>query len=90
MSRIRLKNIKDERAWFVYVVRCADGSLYTGITTDLAARLLKHNSGAGAKYTRGRTPVELVWSRKMKNGTEARKLEAQMKQRTKTEKENTL
>lgn len=75
------------RPWFVYVVRCADGSLYTGITTDLAKRVAAHNGGTGAKYTRGRSPIELVWSRKMKTGTEARKLEAAIKKRTRAEKE---
>ena len=48
--------------WHVYVLRCADGSLYTGITTDLARRLAAHNAGKGAKYTRARLPVALVWS----------------------------
>lgn len=47
--------------WHVYIVRCADGTLYTGATTDPAARVNKHNSGSGAKYTRSRTPVELVY-----------------------------
>lgn len=47
--------------WIVYVARCHDGSLYTGITTDLASRLAAHNAGRGAKYTRGRRPVELVY-----------------------------
>ncbi|MBO9542083.1 GIY-YIG nuclease family protein [bacterium] len=45
---------------FVYLVRCADGTLYTGYTTDVARRLAVHNSGKGAKYTRSRLPVELV------------------------------
>jgi predicted GIY-YIG superfamily endonuclease len=47
-------------AWFVYLVRCRDGSLYTGTTTDPAARLRAHNTGRGARYTRGRRPVALV------------------------------
>lgn len=46
--------------WFVYLVRCHDGSLYTGTTTDPATRLRAHNSGRGAKYTRARRPVTLV------------------------------
>jgi putative endonuclease len=47
--------------WFVYLLRCADGSLYTGITTDPDRRLREHNTGrAGARYTRARRPVELV------------------------------
>jgi len=46
--------------WNVYMVRCADGSLYTGIARDVAARVATHNRGAGARYTRGRGPVRLV------------------------------
>ncbi|HTK04413.1 MAG TPA: GIY-YIG nuclease family protein [Candidatus Eisenbacteria bacterium] len=47
--------------WHVYLVRCADGTLYTGITTDLKRRVAVHNAGKGAKYTRARLPVKLVW-----------------------------
>jgi putative endonuclease len=47
-------------AWFVYVVRCADHSLYTGVTTDPDKRVGEHNDGHGARYTRSRLPVELV------------------------------
>lgn len=47
--------------WYVYMVECADGTLYTGISTDVSARLAAHNAGRGAKYTRGRTPVRLVY-----------------------------
>ncbi len=46
--------------WFVYVVRCGDGSLYTGITKDVSARVAAHDAGRGARYTRGRGPVSLV------------------------------
>ena len=48
--------------WYVYIVQCADRSLYTGITKDLDARLAQHNAGDGAKYTRTRRPVQLVYS----------------------------
>jgi putative endonuclease len=47
--------------WVVYMLRCRDGSLYTGVTTDLARRLAAHQSGRGARYTRGRLPVRLVY-----------------------------
>ncbi len=47
--------------WYVYVLRCADNTLYTGVATDVAARLSKHNVGIGAKYTRARRPVVLVY-----------------------------
>lgn len=48
-----------EKQWVVYILECADGTLYTGITDDLDKRLKAHNSGKGAKYTRGRGPVTL-------------------------------
>lgn len=50
-----------EKTWSVYILRCADGTLYTGVTTDVARRLRVHQSGKGAKYTRGRGPLELVY-----------------------------
>ena len=49
------------KEWGVYIIRCSDGTLYTGVTTNLQNRLKAHNSGKGAKYTRSRTPVELVY-----------------------------
>lgn len=77
--RAHLESPRMSKPWFVYVLRCADDTLYTGITTDLDRRLAAHNGGTGAKYTRGRGPVEIVWSKKTKDGTTARKLEAAMK-----------
>ncbi len=50
------------RKWQVYILKCGDGSLYTGITRDLQDRILTHNQGTGAKYTRGRLPVRLVYA----------------------------
>lgn len=47
--------------WYVYIVRCKDQSLYTGVARDVAERVRRHNAGYGAKYTRGRRPVELVY-----------------------------
>lgn len=73
--------------WHVYMVRCKDGSLYTGITTDVMARIATHNSGKGAKYTRGRGPVVLVWEEMAESESAARKREAEMKRLSKTEKE---
>jgi predicted GIY-YIG superfamily endonuclease len=52
---------KPDGAWFVYLLRCADGSLYTGITNDLPRRLEKHNAGIASRYTRSRLPVVLVY-----------------------------
>ena len=51
-----------EDNWYVYILRCGDGTLYTGITTDVQRRLQMHRSGKGAKYTRGRQPLELVYT----------------------------
>lgn len=50
------------RTWHVYILCCADGTLYTGVATDVAARVAAHNAGKGAKYTRGRLPVMLAYS----------------------------
>ena len=62
LSRQTERGYAKAMTWHVYLVRCADGSLYTGITTDLARRVASHNAGKGAKYTRSRLPVVLVWS----------------------------
>jgi putative endonuclease len=60
----------------VYVLECADGTLYTGWTTDLERRLWEHNSGRGAKYTRGRCPVRLVYREEQPDRSAAQKREA--------------
>jgi len=65
--------------WFVYVVRCADGSLYTGISSDVPARVATHNAGRGARYTRSRRPVELVHTETKKSQSTAAKREAAIK-----------
>ena len=65
--------------WIVYMVRCNDGSLYTGITKDLEQRIAKHNDGTGAKYTRSRLPVTLVWHEVAMTESDARKREAEIK-----------
>lgn len=68
-------------AWCVYMLRCVDGSLYTGITTDLARRVAEHNGagGPGARYTRGRRPVQLVYAEAAANRAEAARREAAIK-----------
>ncbi len=75
-----------ETSWSVYILRCADGTLYTGIAPDVEKRLQKHNEGKGAKYTRGRTPVELVYQEPYPNRAEASKREYQIKQLSRAEK----
>jgi putative endonuclease len=73
-------------SWHVYIVRCSDHSLYTGCTNDLAKRLAAHNTGKGARYTRSRRPVELVWSVRVKDRSAALSREARLKQLTRPEK----
>ena len=67
------------KAWYFYVLQCKDTSLYTGITTDVNRRISEHNSKKGAKYTRSRVPVRLVYSRQVKGRSAASKLEASFK-----------
>ena len=75
----------------LYMVRCNDNSLYTGITTDLERRILEHNgSKKGAKYTKSRRPVTLVYEEKFENRAEASKREYAVKKLTKSEKEELL
>ncbi len=76
--------------WFVYMVRCHDGSVYTGITTDVQKRLGQHNAGSGAKYTRTRGPVAVAHQEAATNESAARKREAEIKRWTKKEKETFL
>jgi putative endonuclease len=75
-------------AWCVYMLRCADGSLYTGITTDVARRVAEHNgdSGLGARYTRSRRPVELVYVEAAAGRSAASHREAAIKQLDRTRK----
>jgi putative endonuclease len=63
-------------SWHVYIVRCADASLYTGIAKDLSARICAHNEGSGAKYTRVRLPVELVYTEEASDRSAAQRREA--------------
>ena len=67
------------KPWCLYVVLCSDSSLYTGITTNIRRRIHEHNTGCGAKYTRGRGPVQLVHMRQYKNRSDASKAEAKFK-----------
>ena len=69
--------------WFIYIVRCADDTLYTGITTDLERRITEHNTDKkGAKYTRARRPVELVYHEPLDNRSEASIRESEIKKLT--------
>jgi putative endonuclease len=73
--------------WFVYILKCADKTFYTGITTDVKRRVKEHNSSfLGAKYTRGRRPVKLVLARRKNNKSLAAREECRIKSMTKLEK----
>ena len=76
--------------WIVYILRCADGSLYTGITNDLEGRLQKHNNGSGAKYTRSRLPVSMIYSETVTDKSQALKREYALKQLKREEKERLI
>ena len=76
--------------FFTYILRCADGSYYTGWTTDLDARVGTHNSGKGAKYTRSRLPVELVWSTANESKSHAASLEYHIKRLSRRNKERLI
>lgn len=75
------------RYHYIYVLRCADGSLYTGYTTDLRAREAAHNTGRGAKYTRGRRPVALIYSERFRSMAKALRREYALKQLSRPDKE---
>lgn len=72
--------------WIVYILLCNDSTFYTGITTDLGARIEAHNQGKGAKYTRGRGPVKVVWSQDGLTESEARKEEIKIKKLSRAQK----
>ncbi|MCX6722225.1 MAG: GIY-YIG nuclease family protein [Candidatus Staskawiczbacteria bacterium] len=72
--------------WFVYIIRCKDGSLYTGATNDLEKRFADHKSGKGAKYTKSHIPEEIVFSKKFRSKIKALKKEREIKDLTREEK----
>lgn len=76
-----------ESIWNLYILRCRDGSLYTGITTDVDKRFEAHASGKGAKYTRGRGPLILVYREECGDHSAALKRELEVKKLTRQEKE---
>jgi len=72
--------------WYVYILECADHTFYTGITTNLDERLREHNEGNGARYTRGRRPLRLVYSEDAGDRSEAQSREYRIKQLSRKEK----
>ncbi len=77
-------------SWFVYMLRCGDGTIYTGITDDVQKRLSAHRAGKGAKYTRGRGPLELVYTEEQPDKPAALRREIAVKKLTRQEKLNLL
>jgi len=67
------------RRWQVYIIRCRDGTLYTGATSDLERRITEHNRGTGCRYTRGRCPVKLLYRESFRSKSSALKREARIK-----------
>lgn len=86
------KSIKRIKKYYVYIVKCADGTYYTGKTTDTAKRLLQHNGKLknGAKYTRARRPVEIVFCEKYPTNSLADKREREVKKMTRLKKESLI
>ena len=79
-------NIIEDQMYFVYILKCRDGTLYTGFTNDIDKRLKTHNSGKGAKYTKCRLPVELLHYEEFATKSEALKREYAIKQLSRKEK----
>ena len=76
--------------WYIYLIRCKDGALYTGITTDVARRFAEHQKGKGAKYLRGRGPLAPVFQKKMGSKNLALAVESMVKKLTKAKKEELI
>ena len=86
-----MPDIMPDSCWFVYILHCADGSLYTGITTDIARRVNEHNNGKlAAAYTRSHRPVKLVYQEACKDRSAASIREAEIKSMSREEKEEFL
>lgn len=77
---------REPKSWVVYILGCGDGSFYTGITNDMPARLLAHREGKGAKYTKGRLPLTLIYKEECDDRSHASKREIAIKKLSKLEK----
>jgi UV DNA damage endonuclease len=84
------RNRSVDEIWFVYVLRCADGSLYTGITNDLSRRCKQHYAGTASRYTRGRLPVLLIYEEALTSRSHALKRELAIKALSRQEKESLI
>lgn len=84
-----LKQVRRTRwqGWFLYILKCRDNTLYTGITNDLSRRLTQHNNGTASRYTRSRLPVRLVYQEPCRGRSSALKKEYKLKQLSRADKE---
>ena len=90
LRMIRGMKGKGRKEWSVYILRCCDGSLYTGIAKDVEARIKQHNEGRGAAYTRARLPVKLVYQQEGLTRSEGLIREAQIKAMPRSKKEEII
>ncbi len=86
-SLVMRRKLKRKGKFYVYIAECQDGTYYTGYTPDIERRIVFHNNGKGAKYTRGRLPVRLVWCKEYKYFKKAFLLEKKIKGLTRLQKE---
>src|SRR5262245_36936891 len=83
---VKIREESPSDSWFVYMLRCVDGSLYTGITKDVQRRCRQHNDGTASRYTRSRRPTKLVWQEAQPDRSSALKREAAIKAMTRRDK----
>lgn len=81
---------KKQQNWFIYMIRCHNGHIYTGITTDVDRRFSQHQSGKGAKYLRGKGPLQLVFKHEIDDHSQALKTEIAIKKMKRSDKENII
>ncbi|RLS40613.1 MAG: GIY-YIG nuclease family protein [Planctomycetota bacterium] len=75
-----------KKSWWVYMLRCADGTLYTGVSTDAERRLTQHNAGTASRYTRARLPVKMIWRETQSGHGDALRRETAIKKLSRAEK----
>jgi predicted GIY-YIG superfamily endonuclease len=90
LGRYRNMAKKPQEKWFPYILRCADDSLYTGITKDVSRRCKQHNAGTGSRYTRGRRPVEVAYQEPQSSHSAALKREFAVKALSRKEKKSLI
>ena len=79
-----------DKTWYLYMIRCKGDKLYTGITTDISRRFAEHQAGKGAKFLRGKAPLELVYQQEVGSHSDALKLEIKTKKLSKADKEKLI